>query len=69
MPYLQLDLNGHYTVAIKYQLAGKMSAAYARMMLAFLVGSRSRGAHRKEQYAKWRWSAVAVAKLETFASR
>jgi hypothetical protein len=33
MPYLQLDLNGHYPVAIKYQLAGKMSATYARMML------------------------------------
>jgi phenylpyruvate tautomerase PptA (4-oxalocrotonate tautomerase family) len=32
MPYLQLDLNGHYPVAIKQQLAGKMSETYARMM-------------------------------------
>jgi phenylpyruvate tautomerase PptA (4-oxalocrotonate tautomerase family) len=32
MPYLQLDLNGHYPIANKQQLAGKMSATYARMM-------------------------------------
>jgi phenylpyruvate tautomerase PptA (4-oxalocrotonate tautomerase family) len=32
MPYLQLDLNGHYPIAKKQQLAGKMSATYARMM-------------------------------------
>jgi phenylpyruvate tautomerase PptA (4-oxalocrotonate tautomerase family) len=32
MPYLQLDLNSHYPVAIKQQLAGKMSATYAHMM-------------------------------------
>jgi phenylpyruvate tautomerase PptA (4-oxalocrotonate tautomerase family) len=32
MPYLQLDLNGHYPVAIKQQLAGKMSVTYAQMM-------------------------------------
>jgi phenylpyruvate tautomerase PptA (4-oxalocrotonate tautomerase family) len=32
MPYLQLDLNRHYPVAIKQQLAGKMSATYAHMM-------------------------------------
>jgi phenylpyruvate tautomerase PptA (4-oxalocrotonate tautomerase family) len=32
MPYLQLDLNGHYPDATKQQLAGKMSATYARMM-------------------------------------
>src|SRR5580698_698967 len=32
MPYLQLDLNDHYSTAIKQQLAAKMSATYARMM-------------------------------------
>jgi phenylpyruvate tautomerase PptA (4-oxalocrotonate tautomerase family) len=32
MPYLQLDLNSHYPVAIKQQLAGKMTATYAHMM-------------------------------------
>ena len=32
MPYLQLDLNGHYPVATKQKLAGKLSATYARMM-------------------------------------
>src|SRR6202012_213141 len=32
MPYLQLDVNGHYPAAKKQQLAEKMSATYARMM-------------------------------------
>jgi phenylpyruvate tautomerase PptA (4-oxalocrotonate tautomerase family) len=32
MPYLQLDLNGHYPIVTKQRLAGKMSATYARMM-------------------------------------
>jgi phenylpyruvate tautomerase PptA (4-oxalocrotonate tautomerase family) len=32
MPYLQLDLNGHYPAATKQRLAGNMSATYARMM-------------------------------------
>lgn len=32
MPYLQLDVNDHYPVAQKKQLAAKMSASYAEMM-------------------------------------
>jgi phenylpyruvate tautomerase PptA (4-oxalocrotonate tautomerase family) len=32
MPYLQLDVNGHYPVEAKKQLAAKMSATYASMM-------------------------------------
>ena len=32
MPYLQLDVNEHYAVESKKQLAGKMSETYARMM-------------------------------------
>ncbi len=32
MPYLQLDVNGRYTVADKQLLAAKMSETYARMM-------------------------------------
>jgi phenylpyruvate tautomerase PptA (4-oxalocrotonate tautomerase family) len=32
MPYLQLDLNGHYPATKKQQLAAKMSSTYARMM-------------------------------------
>lgn len=32
MPYLQLDLNEHYSVADKRRLAGEMSETYARMM-------------------------------------
>jgi phenylpyruvate tautomerase PptA (4-oxalocrotonate tautomerase family) len=32
MPYLQLDLNGHYPLAARQRLAGEMSATYARMM-------------------------------------
>ena len=32
MPYLQLDVNGHYSVAAKRLLAATMSETYARMM-------------------------------------
>jgi hypothetical protein len=32
MPYLQLDVNGHYAVADKRRLAREMSETYARMM-------------------------------------
>ena len=32
MPYLQLDVNGHYPTATKRQLAATMSASYAKMM-------------------------------------
>ena len=32
MPYLQLDVNGHYPVEVKQRLAGKLSATYADMM-------------------------------------
>lgn len=32
MPYLQLDVNGHYPVETKQRLAGKLSATYASMM-------------------------------------
>ena len=32
MPYLQLDVTGHYSVADKRRLALKMSETYARMM-------------------------------------
>lgn len=32
MPYLQLDVNGRYTVADKRRLAAEMSQTYARMM-------------------------------------
>jgi phenylpyruvate tautomerase PptA (4-oxalocrotonate tautomerase family) len=32
MPYLQLDVNGHYPAETKRQLAAKMSETYARMM-------------------------------------
>jgi len=32
MPYLQLDLNDHYSVESKRLLAAKMSETYARMM-------------------------------------
>jgi phenylpyruvate tautomerase PptA (4-oxalocrotonate tautomerase family) len=32
MPYLQLDVNGHYPAARKQQLAAKMSDTYALMM-------------------------------------
>ena len=32
MPYLQLDVNGHYSVAEKELLAAKMSETYAKMM-------------------------------------
>jgi phenylpyruvate tautomerase PptA (4-oxalocrotonate tautomerase family) len=32
MPYLQLDVNGHYPAADKQLLAAKMSETYARLM-------------------------------------
>jgi phenylpyruvate tautomerase PptA (4-oxalocrotonate tautomerase family) len=32
MPYLQLDVNGHYPVEDKQRLAGQLSATYASMM-------------------------------------
>lgn len=32
MPYLQLDVNGHYPAADKRRLAARMSETYARMM-------------------------------------
>ncbi|HEY1147832.1 MAG TPA: tautomerase [Pseudoduganella sp.] len=32
MPYLQLDVNGHYPAVTKKLLAAKMSETYARMM-------------------------------------
>ncbi|MBB5412949.1 phenylpyruvate tautomerase PptA (4-oxalocrotonate tautomerase family) [Paraburkholderia sp. HC6.4b] len=32
MPYLQLDVNDHYSVESKRLLAAKMSETYARMM-------------------------------------
>src|SRR3984893_14625149 len=32
MPYLQLDVSGHYSVADKKRLAAKMSETYAEMM-------------------------------------
>ena len=32
MPYLQLDVNGHYPAADKRRLAASMSETYARMM-------------------------------------
>ncbi|MGO4380778.1 tautomerase family protein [Pseudoduganella sp. RAF53_2] len=32
MPYLQLDVNGHYPVEAKKLLAAKMSETYAKMM-------------------------------------
>lgn len=32
MPYLQLDVNGHYTVTQKQRLAARLSATYARLM-------------------------------------
>jgi len=32
MPYLQLDVNGHYPVEVKQRLAEKLSATYAGMM-------------------------------------
>jgi phenylpyruvate tautomerase PptA (4-oxalocrotonate tautomerase family) len=32
MPYLQLDLNGHYPAEAKKKLAAKMSATYSQMM-------------------------------------
>lgn len=32
MPYLQLDVNGHYSTADKRRLAASMSETYARMM-------------------------------------
>lgn len=32
MPYLQLDVTGHYPVALKKRLAAKMSETYAQMM-------------------------------------
>ncbi len=32
MPYLQLEVNGHYPVADKKRLAAKISATYAQMM-------------------------------------
>lgn len=32
MPYLQLDVNDHYSVETKQSLAAKMSETYARMM-------------------------------------
>ena len=32
MPYLQLDVNGHYAAADKRRLAASMSETYARMM-------------------------------------
>ena len=32
MPYLQLDLNGHYPLADKNLLAAKMSETYSKMM-------------------------------------
>ncbi len=32
MPYLQLDVNGHYNVAEKQLLASRMCTTYARMM-------------------------------------
>jgi phenylpyruvate tautomerase PptA (4-oxalocrotonate tautomerase family) len=34
MPYLQLDVSGHYSVADKKLLAAKMSETYAKMMSA-----------------------------------
>lgn len=32
MPYLQLDVNGHYSVAVKKRLAAELSETYAKMM-------------------------------------
>lgn len=32
MPYLQLDVNGHYPAADKQRLAAKMSETYAKLM-------------------------------------
>lgn len=32
MPYLQLDVNGQYTLAEKQRLAARLSATYARLM-------------------------------------
>jgi phenylpyruvate tautomerase PptA (4-oxalocrotonate tautomerase family) len=32
MPYLQLDVNGHYSVEDKKRLASKLCATYARIM-------------------------------------
>jgi len=32
MPYLQLDVNGHYPVEAKQRLAGKLSTTYAGLM-------------------------------------
>lgn len=32
MPYLQLDVNGHYPVAVKQRLAAKLTDTYASMM-------------------------------------
>ena len=32
MPYLQLDVNGHYPATDKQQLAAKMSETYAKLM-------------------------------------
>ncbi len=32
MPYLQLDVNGHYSVADKQRLAARLSETYSRMM-------------------------------------
>jgi phenylpyruvate tautomerase PptA (4-oxalocrotonate tautomerase family) len=32
MPYLQLDVNGRYSVADKRRLAAKLSETYAKMM-------------------------------------
>lgn len=32
MPYLQLDVNGHYATVVKERLARRLSETYARMM-------------------------------------
>ena len=32
MPYLQLDVNGHYPIGVKQRLAGQMAKTYADMM-------------------------------------
>ncbi|GAB3252513.1 hypothetical protein [Chitinimonas naiadis] len=32
MPYLQLDVNGHYPIGVKQRLAGQMAETYAAMM-------------------------------------
>jgi len=34
MPYLQLDVNGHYPVEVKQRLARRLCATYARLMNA-----------------------------------